>query len=82
MLMSLVQSGPRLEDAPHAYLHNLLDRVSTHPASRVDDLSPDRRVLPGRRMDNSLRAEGGGLRRPNHREDGSLMAIRCAAGLR
>jgi hypothetical protein len=46
--MSLVQSGPRLENAPHAYLHNLLDRVSTHPASRVDDLSPARRVLPGR----------------------------------
>jgi hypothetical protein len=46
--MCLVQSGPRLKNAPHAYLQNLLDRVSTHPASRVEDLSPDCRVLPVR----------------------------------
>jgi hypothetical protein len=27
-------------------LRDILDRVSTHPASRIDDLLPDRRVLP------------------------------------
>jgi hypothetical protein len=43
--MSLVQSGPRLKNAPHAELHNLLDRVSTHLASQLEDLSPARRVL-------------------------------------
>jgi transposase len=48
VLMSLVQSGRRLGTAPHAYLHDVLNRVSTHPASRVDDLLPDRWVLPGR----------------------------------
>jgi hypothetical protein len=48
MLMSLVKSGGGLGNAPYAYLHDVLNRVSTHPASRVDDLSPDRRVLPGR----------------------------------
>jgi hypothetical protein len=37
-----------LGNASHAYLHDVLNRVSTHPASLVDDLSPDRRVLPGR----------------------------------
>jgi hypothetical protein len=31
-----------------ACLHNLLDRVSTHPASRVEDVSPARRELSGR----------------------------------
>jgi hypothetical protein len=28
-------------------LREVLDRVSTHPNSRIDDLLPDRRVLPG-----------------------------------
>ena len=45
--MSLVQSCKRLGNKPFAYLRDVLDRVSTHPASRVDDLLPDRRVLPG-----------------------------------
>lgn len=36
----------RLENEPFAYLRDVLDRVSTHPASRVDDLLPDRRVFP------------------------------------
>jgi hypothetical protein len=45
--MGLVQSCKRLGNEPFAYLRDLLDRVSTHPASRVDDLLPDRRVLPG-----------------------------------
>jgi transposase len=45
-LMSLVQSCKRLGNEPFAYLRDILDRVSTHPASRIDDLLPDRRVLP------------------------------------
>ncbi len=44
--MSLVQSCKRLGNEPFAYLRDILDRVSTHPASRIDDLLPDRRVLP------------------------------------
>jgi len=47
VLMSLVQSCRRLGNEPFAYLRDVLDRVSIHPASRVDDLLPDRRVLPG-----------------------------------
>jgi hypothetical protein len=47
VLMSLVQSCRRAGNEPWAYLRDVLDRVSTHPASRVDDLLPDRRVLPG-----------------------------------
>jgi hypothetical protein len=46
VLMSLVQSCKRLANEPFACLRDVLDRVSTHPASRVDDLLPDRRVLP------------------------------------
>jgi transposase len=45
-LLSLVQSCKDLGDEPFAYLRDVLDRVSTHPASRLDDLLPDRRVLP------------------------------------
>ncbi len=47
VLLSLVQSCKNLGNEPFAYLRDVLDRVSTHPASRVDDLLPDRRVLPG-----------------------------------
>jgi transposase len=46
-LLSLVQSCKNLGNEPFAYLRDVLDRVSTHPASRIDDLLPDRRVLPG-----------------------------------
>ena len=46
-LLSLVQSCKNLGNEPFAYLRDVLDRVSTHPAARVDDLLPDRRVLPG-----------------------------------
>jgi hypothetical protein len=37
-----------LANATHADLRDVLNRGSTHPAIRGDDLSPDRRVLPGR----------------------------------
>src|SRR5580698_10069234 len=46
-LLSLVQSCKLLGNEPFAYLRDVLDRVSTHPASRIDDLLPDRRVWPG-----------------------------------
>jgi transposase len=45
-LLSLVQRCKNLGNEPFAYLRDVLDRVSTHPASRVDDLLPDRRVWP------------------------------------
>ena len=45
-LLSLVQSCKNLGNEPFAYLRDVLTRVSTHPASRIDDLLPDRRVLP------------------------------------
>jgi hypothetical protein len=41
-----VQSCKNLGNEPFAYLRDVLDRISTHPASRIDDLLPDRRVLP------------------------------------
>ena len=46
-LLSLVQSCKLLGNEPFAYLRDVLDRVSTHPASRIEDLLPDRRVWPG-----------------------------------
>ena len=46
-LLSLVQSCKNLGNETFAYLRDVLDRVSTHPASRIDDLLPDRRVWPG-----------------------------------
>ena len=45
-LLSPKQSCKNLGNEPFAYLRDVLERVSTHPASRVDDLLPDRRVLP------------------------------------
>jgi IS66 C-terminal element len=45
-LLSLVQSCKNLGNEPFTYLRDVLERVSTHPASRLDDLLPDRRVLP------------------------------------
>jgi transposase len=46
-LLSLVQSCKLLGNEPFAYLRNVLDRVSMHPASRIEDLLPDRRAWPG-----------------------------------
>ena len=41
VLISLVQSCQALGVEPFAYLRDVLDRVSTHPASRIADLLPD-----------------------------------------
>jgi transposase len=46
-LLSLVQSCKALGNEPFAYLRDVLERVSTHPNSRINDLLPDRRVWPG-----------------------------------
>jgi transposase len=45
-LLSLVQSCKHLGNEPFTYLRDVLDRVSTHPASQINDLLPDRRVWP------------------------------------
>ena len=42
MLMSLCMTCKELEINPEAYLRDVLDRISTHPASRIEELLPDR----------------------------------------
>ena len=42
ILFSLTETCRRLGVEPWAYLRDVLDRVSTHPASRIDELLPDR----------------------------------------
>jgi hypothetical protein len=46
-LLSLIQSCQSYGVEPFAYLRDVLDRVSTHPARRIDDPLTDRRVWPG-----------------------------------
>jgi hypothetical protein len=46
-LLSRVQSCKLMGNEPFAYLRDVLDRVSTHTASRIEDLLPNRRVWPG-----------------------------------
>jgi transposase len=41
ILFSLTETCKRLGVEPWAYLRDVLDRVSTHPASRIDELLPD-----------------------------------------
>jgi transposase len=54
-LMSLCATCKELGIDPFAYLRDVLDRVSTHPASRIEELLPDRWKpaalpdLPGRK---------------------------------
>jgi transposase len=42
VLMSLCTTCKSLGIDPQAYLRDVLDRVSTHPASRIEELLPDR----------------------------------------
>jgi transposase len=42
VLMSLCTTCKDLGIDPQAYLRDVLDRISTHPASRLDELLPDR----------------------------------------
>jgi hypothetical protein len=40
--MSLLQSAKLNGCDPHAYLRDVLERLPSHPASRIDDLLPHR----------------------------------------
>jgi hypothetical protein len=42
VLMSLCTTCQSLGINPQAYLRDVLDRISTHPARRIDELLPDR----------------------------------------
>ena len=42
VLMSLCTTCKELEINPEAYLRDVLDRISTHPARRIEELLPDR----------------------------------------
>ena len=42
VLMSLCTTCKSLEIDPQAYLRDVLDRISTHPARRIEELLPDR----------------------------------------
>jgi len=42
VLMSLCTTCKNLEVDPQAYLRDVLDRISTHPARRIEELLPDR----------------------------------------
>jgi transposase len=42
VLMSLCTTCKELEINPEAYLRDVLDRISTHPATRIEELLPDR----------------------------------------
>ena len=52
-LLSLVQSCKLLGNEPFAYLRDVLDRVSTHPANRIEELLPDRWMWPGAAADRT-----------------------------
>jgi len=45
-IMSLIQSAKLNGHEPHAYLSDVLERLSTQPASRVAELLPHRWVPP------------------------------------
>jgi transposase len=42
ILMSLCTTCKKLGIDPQVYLRNVLERISTHPAKRIDELLPDR----------------------------------------
>lgn len=42
VVMSLLQSAKLNGHDPHAYLADALERLPSHPASRIDDLLPHR----------------------------------------
>src|SRR3954467_1638370 len=46
VLMSLCTTCKGLGIAPQGYLRDVLDRISTHPARRIEELSPDRWQAP------------------------------------
>ena len=46
VVMSLLQSAKLNGHDPHAYLKDVLERLPTHPASRIDELLPHRWQRP------------------------------------
>jgi len=42
VLLTLVQTCKAHQIDPFAYLRDIIDRVSTHPATRIDELTPRR----------------------------------------
>jgi len=42
IVYTLIESCRRVNVDPYVYLRDVLVRVATHPASRVDELTPDR----------------------------------------
>jgi transposase len=46
VLMSLCTTCKNLGIDPRAYLRDVLDWISTHPASRIEELLPDRWQAP------------------------------------
>jgi hypothetical protein len=67
VLMSLIQSCQSYGVEPFAYLRDVLDRVSTHPANRIAELLPDIRYR--RRRSTPIQAppviSGAALPRPS-----------------
>ena len=59
VFFSLVQSCKRLGVEPFAYLKDVIERVSTHPASRVDELTPRGWRDARQRTENRLEATVG-----------------------
>src|SRR5258707_15840052 len=46
VIMSLIQSAKLNGHDPYRYLKDVLERLPTHPASRIDELLPHRWRLP------------------------------------
>jgi transposase len=57
ILFSLTETCKRLGVEPWAYLRDVLDRVSTHPASRIEELLPDRWEALRRGRDETTSAQ-------------------------
>src|SRR5581483_9160499 len=64
ILFSLTETCQRLGVEPWAYLRDVLDRVSTHPASRIDELLPDRWEAIRRGRDGTTEAQAASAERP------------------
>ena len=58
ILFSLTETCKGLGVEPWAYLRDVLDRVSTHPASRIDELLPDRWEAIRRHREGATPARG------------------------
>ncbi len=89
VLYSLIASCQRLGVEPFAYLRDVLDRVSTHPSSRIWELTPrgwrdtiGRELAEGTpRPPSSLRGMVSGLVWCQRRDDGPWVGtVRCPIG--